>query len=85
MEDESNMFHITYFGYHTCFSTPNTFTNVPFDHSLKTEDLCDNVSSANDVQSSHALVWRDILIDDFESFKKDRILSDVPFADVFLS
>lgn len=27
LEDGSNLFHITYFGYHTCFTTPNTFPN----------------------------------------------------------
>lgn len=92
LEDESNMYHITYLGHHTCptftnhevvvdfqdfknhyqvsINSPSTITNVHIDPSVKQEvvdskdqstDVSDNVSSANDDNSSQALRWNDIL------------------------
>ncbi|XP_076948436.1 WRKY DNA-binding transcription factor 70-like [Bidens hawaiensis] len=92
LEDESNMYHITYLGHHTCptftnhevvldfqdfknhyqvsINSPSTITNVHIDTSVKQEvvdskdqstDVSDNVSSANDDNSSQALRWNDVL------------------------
>ncbi|KAI7749309.1 hypothetical protein M8C21_023644 [Ambrosia artemisiifolia] len=89
LEDESNMYHITYLGKHTCPymahhevvlnfqdfknncqvpNSPSTITNVHTDPSVKQEvdskdqsiDVSDNVSSANDVNSSTPLRWNEI-------------------------
>ncbi|XP_071706142.1 WRKY DNA-binding transcription factor 70-like [Rutidosis leptorrhynchoides] len=91
LEDDPNMFHITYFGYHTCPSpnsfsqhgivldfeesknhqnfsnNPSTITNVNIDPLVKqevdskaqsTDNMSDNISTANDDYSSHAnFVW----------------------------
>ncbi|KAI3519659.1 hypothetical protein L1887_08874 [Cichorium endivia] len=102
--DESNRFHITYLGHHTCpppntFAHPNiiidrkdsnvhhdlannpsTVTNVHIDPSLK-----HNLSAPNDAHPFSALVWKETMINDIETFKNYGILSDIPFAEVFFS
>ncbi|GJV39484.1 probable WRKY transcription factor 70 [Tanacetum coccineum] len=109
LEDDSNMFEITYIGHHTCAppntpshhrvvldskkfknrhysqSNPSISTNNQNDAFLKQEDLCYNVSLANEAQLIPALVWNEILTDKFESFKSDQTLSDISFDDVMFS
>ncbi|KAI7749302.1 hypothetical protein M8C21_023637, partial [Ambrosia artemisiifolia] len=94
LEDGSNMFHIIYFGHHTCPCPPPTTSphhgggleldckNSENDHNLsnspssvtknhidpyaKEEDLSNKVSSTG---SSSPLVWKEILLNEFECFK----------------
>ncbi|KAJ9539863.1 hypothetical protein OSB04_026369 [Centaurea solstitialis] len=96
LEDESNKFHITYFGSHTCQSTPNTsmaldndfinhgylpsspstITSIQIEPFFKQEDN----QSCNDAQSSSPpLLWKEILVDDLDIFKKDDVLTAIPF------
>ncbi|CAH1438831.1 unnamed protein product [Lactuca virosa] len=104
LEDETNMLHITYFGYHTCspsntfshhggvldrknskiyhnlLDNPLTITNVQINPSLEKDP-----SSPKDTESLTTLVWKEIMINDLECFKNYGILSDIPFANVFIS
>ncbi|PWA53111.1 WRKY domain-containing protein [Artemisia annua] len=67
-------------------SNPSISTNNQNDAFLKQEDLCYNVSLANDAQLTPAWVWNEIITDDFdESFKSDQTLSDISFDDVMFS
>ncbi|KAJ0466034.1 putative transcription factor WRKY family [Helianthus annuus] len=100
LEDGSNMFHIIYFGHHTC-PPPNNTSSHPKDHSLpnspstttkshidpsaKEDDLTNKFSSASGAQSCPALVWKEILLDEFECFKNDGSLSDMSFDDIVFS
>ncbi|XP_024991487.1 probable WRKY transcription factor 70 [Cynara cardunculus var. scolymus] len=105
LEDESNKFHITYFGHHTCQtpnasshpgvvldskdftnhcylpSSPSTITSIQIDPSFGKEDPSDNVSSGNDAQSSPPLLWKEILVNDLDIFKKDYVLTAISFDD----
>ncbi|KAI3793147.1 hypothetical protein L1987_35762 [Smallanthus sonchifolius] len=96
LEDESNMYHITYIGRHTCPSfshheivldfkdfkkhhhvpkSPSTITNIHIDPFVKQEavdskdqsTISENVSSANDENSSQALRWNEIFMGDLGS------------------
>ncbi|MFS8013232.1 putative transcription factor WRKY family [Helianthus anomalus] len=97
LEDGSNMFHIIYFGHHTCPppnntsshpknhslpNSPSTITKSHIDPSAKEDDLTNKVSSASGAQSCPALVWKEILLDEFECFKNDGSLSDMSFDDI---
>ncbi|KAJ0466033.1 putative transcription factor WRKY family [Helianthus annuus] len=106
LEDGSNMFHIIYFGHHTCPppnntssqlactnsksnhnfpNSPSTITKSHIDPSVKQDDLTNKVSSASCAQSSPALVWNEILLDEFQCFKNDGSLSDIAFDDIIFS
>ncbi|XP_076896643.1 putative WRKY transcription factor 70 [Bidens hawaiensis] len=104
LEDGSNMFHIIYFGHHTCPnpptsshlggldldckshnnlpSNPSTIAKDHIDPSVKQEDLSNKVSSP---QSSPALVWKEILLDEFECFKNNGSFGDISFDDIVFS
>ncbi|KAI3800032.1 hypothetical protein L1987_35339 [Smallanthus sonchifolius] len=95
LEDETNMYHITYIGRHTCPTSshreivldfkdfknhhhvpnsPSTITNIHIDPFVKQEvdskdqsTVSENVSSANDENSSPALMWNEIFMGDLGS------------------
>lgn len=66
--------------YHNLLDNPLTITNVQTNPSLEKDP-----SSPKDTESLTTLVWKEIMINDLECFKNYGILSDIPFANVFLS
>ncbi|KAK9061007.1 hypothetical protein SSX86_018187 [Deinandra increscens subsp. villosa] len=98
LEDGSNMFQILYFDHHTC-PPPNTYShpldldskNSPYSPSTITNkhidpsQSCNKVSSVSGAQSPPALAWKEILLNEFECFKKDGSLSDMSLDDITFS
>ncbi|KAD7480302.1 hypothetical protein E3N88_03438 [Mikania micrantha] len=103
-EDDSHMFHIMYFGQHTCqspnapsspeghdldsknFNHHNNLLNCPLtitnNHTapcLKQEELSNKVSSPTSAQSSSSLdlLWKEILLNEYECFKNDISFDDI--------
>ncbi|XP_076916730.1 WRKY DNA-binding transcription factor 70-like [Bidens hawaiensis] len=58
-------------------STPSTIAKDHIDPSIKQEDLSNNVSS-----TQSALVWEEILLDEFECFKNNGSFGDISFDDI---
>ncbi|KAI3800031.1 hypothetical protein L1987_35338 [Smallanthus sonchifolius] len=93
LEDRSNKFHIIYFGHHTCPppipntgldhhnlpNSPSTITKNHIDPSLKQDP------SACGAQSSPALVWKEIFLNEFECFKNVGSLCDISLDDIIFS
>ncbi|KVI09992.1 DNA-binding WRKY [Cynara cardunculus var. scolymus] len=63
------------------FPSPSTITSIQIDPSFGKEDPSDNVSSGNDAQSSPPLLWKEILVNDLDIFKKDYVLTAISFDD----
>ncbi|KAJ0471014.1 putative transcription factor WRKY family [Helianthus annuus] len=71
--------------HHSLPNNPSTITKSHIDPSAKQDDLTNKVSSVNGAQSCPALVWKEILLDEFECFKNDGSLSDMSFDDIVFS
>ncbi|KAI3800030.1 hypothetical protein L1987_35337 [Smallanthus sonchifolius] len=65
---------------HNLPNSPSTITKNHTDPSLKQEDLSNKVSSASG-ESSSALAWKEMFLDDFECCENDGSLSDSWFDD----